>query len=321
MNFFDNHCDTVSHLLDTNEDLQSSSAHISLKKAAKFDRWAQLFALFIDDSKGAKNAYQRYLLEREYFFAQIEKHKNEIMQCRTAQDLETAFQQKKCAAILSVENGSMLGGDINRLLQLQQDGVKLLTLTWYGENEIGFGSKLGGKLKPFGREVVKALPNYDILPDISHLSDEGVEEVFCLTQGAIVASHSNVRSVVPHYRNLTNAHIQELIERKGLIGINLYMPFLTQAQTASRDDVYRHLEAFLALGAQDILAFGTDFDGAQVPPDVADIGEIPALYEYLSRKNYSDALLEKIFFGNAYCFWKKQLTNGGRTNEIYGNAR
>ena len=211
MNYFDNHCDTISHLLDTGEDLQSADAHVSLKKAEKFTRWGQVFALFIEDGKATKNAYQRYLMERQCFFDQMEKHKNQIMQCRTASDLDTAFRQKKCAAILSVENGAMLGGDINRLLQLQQDGVKLLTLTWYGENEIGFGSKMGGALKPFGREVVEALPHYGILPDISHLSDEGVEEVFSLTRGPVVASHSNVRSIVPHFRNLKNDQIEELI--------------------------------------------------------------------------------------------------------------
>lgn len=267
-----------------------------------------MFALFIDDSKGGQAAFLRYLNERDCFAEQLKKNEKRMLHCRTRADLERALQEKKCAAILSVENGSMLNGQLDRLMLLEQDGVKLLTLTWFGENEIGFGSQLGGALKPFGREVVQALPRYGIVPDLSHLSDEGVEDVFGLYAGTVVASHSNVRSVTPHFRNLPDVFIREIVRRGGLIGINLFTKFLNRdAALASCDDVRRHLEALLALGAEDVVCFGSDFDGCEVPRDVADLSGMEHLWETLLRSGYSETLLQKLFFENARSFWSRQL--------------
>lgn len=308
MDFFDNHCDTALYLLETRGDLQRSDGHVSLKKAAYFDRWAQVFALFVDDGKSGSEAFMQYIRERDCLFAQLEKHKNSIVQCRTAKQIDAAFASGKRAAILSVENGAALGGSLDRLMQFQQDGVKLLTLTWFGENALGGGSEVGGALKPFGREVVRVLPQYGIVPDISHLSDEGVAEVFELYDGALIASHSNVRHITGHYRNLTRAQIIEICRRKGFIGVNFEVIFLNRnADSACWEDIYRHIEAFLELGAQDALGFGSDFDGAHVPQDVGDIGGVSALREFLLRKNYSEALLQKLFFENASAFWHRQL--------------
>lgn len=147
---------------------------------------------------------------------------------QTARRWPAAFAGGRRAAILSVENGSALEGNLSRLEVFHRDGVRFLTLTWFGENELGFGSLAGGKLKPFGCEVVKKLPEYGIVPDISHLSDEGVAEVFALTDGPLVATHSNVRSQNGHCRNLTNAQIREISARGGLIGLNLCRAFLSE---------------------------------------------------------------------------------------------
>ena len=310
MDFFDNHCDTLVSLLEHGENMQNASGQISLKKAAYLQRWAQLFALFVHDSYTGKGAFPYYLKLRDLMQAQLMQYSHKIMQCRTAAQLDEAFAKGKCALIATVENGNVLEGKLENLIQLEQDGIKLLTLAWYGENELGFGSKMGGALKPFGKEVLRALPQHGIIPDISHLSDEGVKEVFACYEGPVVASHSNVRSVTPHFRNLKNEQITAIIAQKGIIGINFYTPFLTQNEIGTLDDVYRHIDAFLSLGAEDTLCFGTDFDGvgAQLPPEIGDIGGMKNLYEFLLQKGLTEALLQKLFFDNAFRFWHAQLT-------------
>ena len=76
---------------------------------------------------------------------------------------------------------------------------------------------------------------------------------------------------------------------------------------ACSDDVYRHLDVFLSLGAQDTVCFGTDFDGAHVPEDIRDIGGIPRLYGYLLARGLPETVLNKvIFLKNAWGhFWKR----------------
>ena len=192
------------------------------------------------------------------------------------------------------------------MAEFQRDGVRFLTLTWMGENELGCGGEAGGPLTEFGRAVVRALPQYGIVPDVSHLSDEGVADVFECYDGPVVATHSNVRRVTGHHRNLTEKQIREIVRRGGLIGINLCSAFLSSDRMrACSDDVYRHLDVFLSLGAQDTVCFGTDFDGAHVPEDIRDIGGIPRLYGYLLARGLPETVLNKVFFENAWGFWKR----------------
>lgn len=306
MDFFDLHCDTVLRLAD-GSDLSDADAHINLNKAQPLERWAQVFALFVqDNASGADTAYDAYRCLRAVFLRQMRLHSDRIVFCRTAAELRAAWSAGKRAALLSVENGAVLGGRLERLAELRRDGVRLLTLTWMGENELGCGGEAGGPLTEFGRAVVRALPRYGIVPDISHLSDEGAADVFQLYDGPVVATHSNVRRVTGHHRNLTEKQIREITRRGGLIGINLCSSFLTDNKAfASRDDVYRHLDAFLSLGAQDAVCFGADFDGAPIPAGIRDIGGIPGLYEYLLGRGLSQPLLQKVFFENALRFWER----------------
>lgn len=306
MDYFDLHCDTVLRLQD-GSDLSDADAHINLRKARPLERWAQVFALFVqDNAPGTDTAYDAYRRLHAIFLRQMRLHSDKLVFCRGAKELTAAFSHGKRAALLSVENGAVLGGRLERLEELRRDGVRLLTLTWMGENELGCGGEAGGPLTEFGRAVVRALPQYGIIPDISHLSDEGAADVFALTDGPVVATHSNVRRITGHHRNLTHKQIREITRRGGLIGINLCSPFLTDDKAlASCDNVYRHLDAFLSLGAQDTVCFGADFDGAPIPGDIRDMGGIPILYEYLLGRGLPQALLQKVFFENALQFWQR----------------
>ena len=201
MNFFDLHCDTMLRLLDGSS-LADADAHLNLSKAQSFEKWAQIFALFVLDNKpGRDTAYDAYRRLYAGFIRQMRLHADRIVFCRSAAELEAAWAAGKHAALLSVENGAVLGGRLERLDELQRDGVRLLTLTWMGENELGFGGEAGGPLTDFGRSVVRALPQYGIVPDISHLSDEGAAEVFRLTDGPVIATHSNARRITGHHRS------------------------------------------------------------------------------------------------------------------------
>lgn len=306
MDYFDLHCDTISRLAETGGALDKAPCHVNLQKAAGFGRYSQVFALFVPDQKTPAQALGVYRTLRDTFFAQMRAFSDSVMQCRTAADLDEAFRTGRRAAILSVENGAALGGDIAVLDEFMRDGVRLLTLTWFGENELGFGSMEGGRLKPFGRQVLAALPAHGIVPDISHLSDEGVAEVFGSYEGPVVATHSNARRAAGHCRNLTARQIAEIARRGGLIGLNLCRAFLCDNEKeAGCEDVYRHIRTFLDLGARDALCFGSDFDGASVPADIADLSGVANVWEYCAKRGMDEAVLRGIFFENAAGFWRR----------------
>ena len=104
----------------------------------------------------------------------IRDGKKLLMQQRKNQEMGS----RKHAGILTVEEGGVLNGKAERVEQLYEQGVRLLTLTWNYENCIGSPNSRDTEvmqrgLKPFGIEVVRRMNELGMLVDVSHLSDGG----------------------------------------------------------------------------------------------------------------------------------------------------
>ena len=143
----------------------------------------------------------------------------------------------------------------------------------------------------------------DIIIDISHLSDQGADDVFALTESPVIASHSNVRSICGNARNLSKEQIKELIRRNGLLGLNFYNEFVGHGQAAA--DLCRHIDAVLELGGEQILALGSDFDGcgSQLAAGIRGVQSIPYFREVLEREGFAPDLIDQIVWKNAERFF------------------
>ena len=73
------------------------------------------------------------------------------------------------------------------------------------------------------------------------------------------------------------------------------------------DDAVRHIERMLALGGEDIVCMGSDYDGCDVVSGIEKLDDIENLYEKLKNHGFSDDLLQKIFWKNAYRFFSGQI--------------
>lgn len=123
-----------------------------------------------------------------------------------------------------------------------------------------------------------------VLCDVSHLNEAGFWDVIEHSTLPPVASHSNARALCEHTRNLTEAQIRAVIEKKGYIGVNFYSAFLANGRAATLEDVYRHVDAILQLGGEDVVGFGSDFDGIDAWPEgLANPADFPALLNFLPR--------------------------------------
>lgn len=202
------------------------------------------------------------------------------------------------AGVISIEGGEMLEGRLDRLHEFYRKArIRLITLTWNHENQIGFPSASGSreKLKPFGRELIREMDRLGILVDVSHLNEAGFYDAAERSHLPIIASHSNDKRVCDVARNLTRDQIRLIIEKQGFIGINFYSPFVKKDGEPDMDDVIRHIDAIAELGGVDVLGFGSDFDGIEVwPKGLAGPEDFPALIERLSRRGYTNAQLEGI---------------------------
>ena len=203
----------------------------------------------------------------------------------------------------------MLNGRLENLQRLCDDGVKMITLTWNGENELGCGSSDQARgLSPFGFDAIKEMERLGIIIDVSHLSDAGLDDVLKTVSCPVAASHSNLRFVCGHRRNLTDEQFCEIARRGGVVGVNLYKYFLSgDGERASVRDMARHIERMLELGGENAVAMGSDFDGCDVMDGIKGIDDIPALYNALCAEGISESVLKKIFWQNARDFFGRMI--------------
>lgn len=208
---------------------------------------------------------------------------------------------------MAVESGAALGGRIERIDDLAESGVKIMTLVWNGKNELGSGHDTGEGLTPFGKEVIRKMEERRMIVDVSHLNDRGFDEVCEVAARPFVATHSNLRSICSHPRNLKEEQFCEMVIRGGLVGINLHQPFLSDTGEGKEEDVYRHIDRMLELGGENVIACGSDFDGADIHLSLNTPVKYAELAEKMLKGGIKEAVVDKIFFENAERFFRENV--------------
>ncbi len=229
MRYFDLHCDTIGECLSRGLPLRGNGLAVDLDRASGLAPYVQCYAVWLPDELRGEAAFRHFcdaagLLDRE-----VAASGGELLHCRTPKDLDRVEARGCRGAVLTVENGSVLGGRLERVQDLKDRGVAMLTLTWNGENELGRGVLSPGDTgpTPFGRQAVKALERAGIVVDVSHASPELFWDVAGLAERPIVASHSNAKAVCGHPRNLTKEQFLAIRDRGGLVGAQ-FLPVLPE---------------------------------------------------------------------------------------------
>ncbi len=308
----DLHCDTLTRDMWASQPpacgpLVNPAYHIALGKMPRNLRWVQCFAIFVPDNYRGQDAIDFFDRYRAVFDRQMVAHGDKVSPCRSFSDMEQALEAGKFAAVLTVEGGAALAGQPERAQVLRDAGVRMLTLTWNGPNELGSGHDSSAGLTACGREAVAELERCGVLVDVSHLNDRGFEDLLSVAKKPFVASHSNARSVCGHRRNLPDAFIREITDRGGLIGLNYSKDFLSDSGRGNLDDLYRHVCRFLELDAGACLALGSDFDGTDIHPDLDSVEKSLSIYGYLTQHGIPADTADGILFGNAWRFFKAWL--------------
>lgn len=296
--FYDLHCDTATFAHKRNLTFQDESLHINRRSIQKLGNLVQVFAIFYADERTDSGM--------DFFFEIKEFLKNQTLHI------------KKLKPFLSCEGGNIIGNNLNNISTLAENNVKFFGLVWNGTSNFATGAVTdqNSGLKPLGKDCVKELNAAEIIIDVSHLSDAGFNDVAQICEAPFVATHSNSRTVCENCRNLTDDQIKIITERQGLIGLNLNPPFLTNEKVACFDDVIKHADKILTLGAENVLSLGCDLDGIQSLPkgfrNVADLAKLKKSFDAY----FGSEIANKIFGKNAENFFINHICNHGR-NECH----
>lgn len=164
-------------------------------------------------------------------------------------DVNRIFGDGKIALPMGMENGAPILDDLNNVQYFYDRGIRYITLTHAKDNLICDSSYdttgTWGGLSPFGREVVKEMNRVGIMVDVSHVTDEVINQVMDMTDVPVIASHSSCRYFTPGWeRNMGDAEIKRLKDNGGVIQINYGSSFVTQVSQDKRKVNGEKIEAY-----------------------------------------------------------------------------
>ena len=301
MMIFDAHCDTASVTLDLKAGLRSNSCQADLERMRMPGGRVQVFAAFVNPALYRSCELRRALQIIDNIYRQAEENSDLMTVCTSAEDIKKAVADSKLAALISVESGEALQGELASLRMLYRLGVRSLCLTWNYRNELADGAweSSASGLSAFGRSVVEEMNRLGMLVDVSHISERGFWDVLERTKASVIASHSNAKALCSHPRNLTDAQLKALKANGGVAGVNLFPQFLNASGDASIDDIISHIEHIVSLTGEDHIGLGCDFDGIIITPsDVKGVQDVEKIFDRLLALNYTNEFMEKFAGGN-----------------------
>jgi len=301
----DLHCDTILGLHKNGEDehLDINNLHIDIEKLRQGGVDTQFFAVFVKLEEHP-DPWAAFLLISDRLSKELARTPGAIAQVRSRAEMDDAARSGKISAFLTIEEGEVVAGDHpRRLEEAYERGVRLVTLTWNYENSLGFPNfkwtHREKGLKPEGKEMVERMNDLGMLIDVSHLSDGGFSDVAELSKQPFIASHSNARAQCDHYRNLTDEMIKRIADYGGVVGLNFCPAFLNGTESASLEDMTRHMVHIKDVGGAEVTALGSDFDGIHGELGIQDAGEYQKFIDALGRAGFTDRELELAAHENA----------------------
>ena len=255
----DTHADTPSRLLreewsigERHDPDERSSGCIDLPRMKEGGLDAEFFAVYVGQGERSPEGYVRakersdQLLEALY---QMEKdHPDLVAIATTPDDAYQLEKQGKRAAYIGMENGYPIGKDLGLVEYFYDRGVRYITLCHGGDNDICDSSferrnPEDNGLTEFGKQVVAECNRLGIMVDVSHASDKSFFDVLKVTKTPVIASHSSVRAICNHPRNLTDEMLKALAANGGVIQICFVSSFVkTPEPNPERDAAMAQLE-------------------------------------------------------------------------------
>lgn len=312
-NLIDMHCDTILNAVIPNKrggysKLRENSGHVDIKKLKKVGASAQMFAVFTPaeslEKFGFKGTpYDFYKGTYKKLIEEIEENSDDIAVARNYEEYKKNMEENKISAFLTIEEGCILDGKIERVQEAYDLGFRFLGLIWKPENCNGFSNSKDPKLmamglKPFGFEVVERMNDLGMIIDVSHLSDGGFYDVARHSKSPFVATHSNCRALANETRNITDEMIRILADKGGVMGLNLMPSFIHVSAKSKIEYMVEHIKHIKNVGGIETAAIGADFDGMGGDLEIDNVGDMDKLFIALSKSGFSEDEIEKVAYKN-----------------------
>ena len=240
----DTHCDTPMNMVRGGLDIgkRQTIGKVDLIRMKEGGLDAMFFAAYVGQKARTEENYREaYLAVHEMIdsiLAQTKRYPALAEIALTARDAAKISDSGKRAIYIGIENGFALARDISRVAEFYNKGARYITLSHSYHNDICDSSSDRAKpehngLSPFGREVVKEMNKVGMIVDVSHISDKSFYDVLEVSKAPVIASHSSVRAIARHDRNMSDDMIRALAKNGGVIQICLLSDYIKDPDTTT----------------------------------------------------------------------------------------
>ncbi|MET9529895.1 MULTISPECIES: membrane dipeptidase [unclassified Streptomyces] len=329
---------------DTHNDLLMSVVERSPHRWAEFfrERWLpqlreggvniQVLPVFVDDQFRPEGALRRTLRMIECAHAIAEGNPDDVRLCLDGDDIDAALAQDRIALVLALESAPGVDADVELFRTLHRLGVRMVSVAHWGRSALGDGSgedATGSRLTRDGVEALSELERLGVVFDISHLGASGVAHALELASRPLIASHSAVRALCDHHRNLTDEQIRGVAATGGVVCVNFVPDFLAaERERQTIDRIVDHIEYVIELVGVEHVGLGPDFlreVAADITPPCCDGGdytgvaldaslpgldgpaELPALTEAMLKRGLDESTIRAVLGGNVLRLFREQL--------------
>lgn len=250
----DTHADTTQFFFAKDYDFARRNAggsQVDIPRMKEGGLNALFLSIFIDASIMGPPAVQKALDQIDAIRTAVRDHPADLVLATSAEDIRRAHSQNKIAILMGIEGGHMIGNDTRLIRIYAALGVRYMTLAHFKNNEWADSSTdepAHNGLTNFGKDVVREMNRQGILIDISHVSDKTFHDALEVSKAPLIASHSSVRAISNHPRNMSDDMIKALAANGGVIQINYELNYLSdeyrKAYEASAGDVSKADEVF-----------------------------------------------------------------------------
>ena len=251
------------------------------------------------------------------------------------EDLDRCLEEHLIGIILYMEGLDCIGSDARLLTALWELGVRGASLTWSRRNLLASGCckasecyEIRGGLSPEGFDVVREMERLGMFVDVSHLNDDGFENIRETAIRPFMATHSNSREVAFHYRNLTDTQMQILADQGGIAGLNGYVRLVSETAEEEYPDengVYcleklcMHVEHMVEVMGPEHVGYGFDFCDSYTAAErmaegqshyadcLLNHGNVPLLTAALLQRGMDEEAVRKIVGENFVQYFRKML--------------
>lgn len=301
----DLHNDVLEKVVDNGYQLgvRHSYNHSDIPRFFEGGVDAQMFVVWVNPDAYLTISYQKALEFFDAFDNQVSLNSDKIAQARNVDEIFQINAQQKLAGVAVVEGGHAIENDLEKLKELYRRGMRYLTITWNNSTDWAISAQDSRTttqgLSDFGRQVIRTLDSLGVIIDVSHVGIKTIQDILATTKNPIIASHSGVRALRNHYRNLYDDQIQAIANSGGVIGVVFYPYFLSSGGTTNIATVIKHINYIVKRVGIDHVAIGSDYDGiGSTPIGLEDVSKLPDLTMALLREGYSNADVKKILGEN-----------------------